>query len=49
MQEYKNVNFILFPDDTLKMTWDFIILILMFYTVTITPYRVAFIEVDTNE
>lgn len=48
MNEYKDVRFIIFPDDTLRVFWDIIIMILMLYTITITPYRVAFIETDTE-
>lgn len=47
MPEFQDIKFIIFPDDTLRVVWDTIILTLMIYTVTITPYRVAFIEVDT--
>jgi hypothetical protein len=45
--EFQGVKLIIFPDDTLKAAWDAVIMLLMVYTVTITPYRVAFIEIDT--
>lgn len=48
MNEYRSARFIIFPDDTFKLIWDIVILVLMMYTITLTPYRVAFIDSDTS-
>ena len=37
---------ILFPDDSLRTKWDIFITILLIFTSIITPYRIAFYEVD---
>jgi hypothetical protein len=47
MNEYRSVRFIIFPDDTFKILWDMVILLLMVYTITLTPYRLAFIDSDS--
>ena len=52
MTEYANAKWILLPDDPFKVFWDMLVLgyflnRLMFYTLAITPYRVAFIDNDT--
>ena len=53
MTEYLHLKYVLLPDDTIKLAWDIIILLycllrLLIYTITITPFRVAFVENDTN-
>lgn len=53
MPEYSNMKWVILPDDSFKLIWDLLILMytllrLMIYTVTITPYRVAFVEEDTT-
>ena len=48
LDDYKEIKFIIFPDDSFKVLWDIIIMFIMLYTVTITPYRVAFIENDSG-
>ncbi|CAG9335933.1 unnamed protein product [Blepharisma stoltei] len=45
--EFKDIRFILFPDDSFMNYWRFIVLLLLLYTITITPYRVSFVDVDT--
>ena len=49
MPEYRNIKCMIFPDDTFKTIWDGIIMIVMVYTISITPYRVAFVEADAIE
>ena len=47
MTEFRTTRFIIYPDDSFKLFWDIVILLLMGYTVTFTPYQVAFIETNS--
>lgn len=40
----QNSNFIIYPDETFKKFWDFIIFFLLMYTAVILPYTVCFVE-----
>jgi len=42
-------HFIIFPDDPFIQVWSAFMASLMLYTVIITPYRVAFVDIDTVE
>lgn len=51
LPEFQNHQILLYPDDEVKQFWDLVVLMyalrrLMSYTVTVTPYRVAFVEDD---
>ena len=37
---------ILFPDDGLRTKWELLVTILLIFTSIVTPYRIAFYEVD---
>ena len=36
------------PDTRFRMIWNFVVLALLLYTATVTPYRTAFMEVDSG-
>ena len=38
--------YIIMPESRMRMTWNFIVLLLLMYTATITPYRTAFVDND---
>lgn len=38
---------ILFPDDPFKVYWDMFVTLLLLYVFFVTPYRIAFVEVDS--
>lgn len=36
------------PDSTFKLFWNYIVILLMFYTVTLMPYKIAFYDSTTE-
>ena len=47
-RKVSSVKWIVYPDDPLKLTWDFVIFVLTFYSITVIPYKIAFWEDDTD-
>ena len=47
--EFQGVTCILYPDDTFVIYWNRLITLLLIYTATVTPYRIAFIDSDPLE
>ena len=46
-EEFKNVKFVFFPDDTFIEYWGVVVAMLLFYTCTVTPYRICLVDIDT--
>lgn len=51
LPEHRGVRWVVFPDDPGREMWEAVVLLygllrLMSYAVTVTPYRVAFVETD---
>ena len=46
--ELAGKHFIFFPDDLSMQLWGGVITFLMCYTATVTPYRVALVDVDST-
>jgi hypothetical protein len=40
--------FIILPDDPFKKKWDMLIIAVLIFTALVSPYRIAFITVDTT-
>jgi CRP-like cAMP-binding protein len=45
--EYQGYTFLIYPDDKFKIFWDFFIILLVLYTLTIYIYRVSFSDIDS--
>ena len=50
---YSDLKWVIYPDDTLKVFWDILIVMycllrIMFYTITVVPYRIAFPSMDSE-
>lgn len=41
--------FVILPDDPFKKKWDLIIAFMLIFTALVSPYRIAFVDVDTLE
>ena len=47
-ERYKDVKWIIFPDDPFRGFWDMMLVLVLSYTCVITPYRIAFIMNDDS-
>ena len=41
--------FVILPDDPFKKKWDLIIALMLIFSAVVSPYRIAFVDVDTRE
>jgi hypothetical protein len=41
--------FVILPDDPFKKKWDLIIAFMLIFTALVSPYRIAFVNVDSTE
>lgn len=48
LPENSQKRWIIYPDDSLKVSWDFLMLLLIIYSITFVPYKVAFWESETD-
>lgn len=48
LPEFAGKKMLLFPDDTVIGAWSVLMTLLMLYTATVTPYRVALIDIDSS-
>ncbi len=46
MKQYN--YFVILPDDPFKKKWDFLIIAVLIFTAFVSPYRIAFVTVDTT-
>lgn len=49
MPEFEGKKMLLFPDDPAMQLWSVLITLLMLYTATVTPYRVALVDIDSGD
>lgn len=49
LPEYKNIKCVLYNDDPFVGYWNMLIIILLLYTATVTPYRMTLQEADSLE
>lgn len=47
-EKYRNVQLILYPDDSFKSLWDMVLVLILAYTCIIMPFRIAFLSNDDN-
>lgn len=47
-KQYKNYQWILYPDDSFKSLWSILLSLVLAYTCLVTPYRVAFLSSVDN-
>lgn len=48
LRNLKNYDyFIILPDDSFKKKWDILITFTLLFTALVSPYRIAFVEVDS--
>jgi|LauGreDrversion4_2_1035121.scaffolds.fasta_scaffold154438_1 hypothetical protein len=41
--------FVILPDDPFKKKWDLLIACMLIFTALVSPYRIAFVDIDSTE
>jgi len=47
-EKYQHVQMILYPDDYFKSCWDVVLVLILAYTCTVMPFRIAFLSSNDN-
>ena len=47
-EKYRNVQLILYPDDSFKSLWDIFLVLILAYTCIIMPFRISFLSNEDN-